>query len=77
MRAVAVFPYAREVKLIEVEEPQIARATEVKQRMHDVGICGADKAIRSFQYGTPPDGSDYLILGHESLGEVVEVGLAE
>lgn len=74
MRAIAVFPYSREVKLIDVEEPQIAHPTEVKQRMLDVGICGTDKEICSFQYGTPPDGSDYLILGHESLGEVIEVG---
>jgi threonine dehydrogenase-like Zn-dependent dehydrogenase len=74
MRAVAVFPYSREVKLIDVEEPQITRPTEVKLRMLDVGICGTDREICSFQYGSPPDGSDYLILGHESLGEVVEVG---
>src|SRR6185437_10564096 len=74
MRAVAVFPYSREVKLIDVEEPRIAHPTEVKLRMLEVGICGTDKEICSFQYGTPPDGSDYLILGHESLGEVVEIG---
>jgi threonine dehydrogenase-like Zn-dependent dehydrogenase len=74
MRAVAVFPHAREVKLIDVAEPQLARRTEVKLRTLDVGICGTDKEICAFQYGTPPDGSDYLILGHESLGEVVEVG---
>ncbi|HLJ80732.1 MAG TPA: glucose 1-dehydrogenase [Ktedonobacterales bacterium] len=74
MRAVAVFPHSREVKLIEVEEPRIAHPSEVKLRILDVGICGTDKEICAFQYGTPPDGSDYLILGHESLGEVVEVG---
>ncbi|MGZ3582217.1 MAG: glucose 1-dehydrogenase [Ktedonobacterales bacterium] len=74
MRAVAVFPHSREVKLIDVEEPQIAHPNEVKLRMLDVGICGTDKEICSFQYGTPPEGSDYLILGHESLGEVVEIG---
>jgi threonine dehydrogenase-like Zn-dependent dehydrogenase len=27
-------------------------------------------------YGTPPGDSSYLVLGHESLGEVVEVGAA-
>src|SRR5262249_44981300 len=48
--------------------------TEVKLRMLEVGICGTDKEICSFEYGTPPDGSEYLILGHESLGEVIEVG---
>ena len=74
MRAIAVFPTAREVKLIDVEEPRITQPTEVKLRMLDVGICGTDKEICSFQYGAPPAGSEYLILGHESLGKVVEVG---
>jgi glucose 1-dehydrogenase len=39
-----------------------------------VGICGTDREICSFVYGSPPVDSDYLVLGHESLGEVVEVG---
>lgn len=74
MRAVAVFPESREVRLIESAEPEITRPTEVKLRILEVGICGTDREICSFEYGTPPPGSDYLILGHESLGEVVEVG---
>jgi|SRR5690242_16563654 len=74
MKAVAVFPGTRELKIIEQEEPQITRLMEVKLRILEVGICGTDKEICSFEYGTPPDGSDYLIIGHESLGEVVEVG---
>lgn len=36
--------------------------------------CAAPTEICQFDYGTPPAGSDYLIIGHESLGEVVEVG---
>src|SRR5262249_57822341 len=48
--------------------------TEVKLRMLEVGICGTDREIGSFQYGTPPLGQDYLVIGHESLGEVVETG---
>jgi threonine dehydrogenase-like Zn-dependent dehydrogenase len=76
MKAVAVFPSSRELKLIEHEEPQITRPTEVKVRMLEVGICGTDREICSFAYGTPPAGSDYLIIGHESLGEVVAVGTA-
>jgi threonine dehydrogenase-like Zn-dependent dehydrogenase len=76
MKAVAVFPSSRELKIIEQEEPYITRPTEVKLRMLEVGVCGTDKEICSFAYGTPPEGSDYLIIGHESLGEVVEVGAA-
>lgn len=76
MKAIAVFPSAREVKIIDQEEPRIMRPTDVKLRMLEVGICGTDKEICSFAYGTPPKGSDYLIIGHESLGEVIEVGSA-
>jgi threonine dehydrogenase-like Zn-dependent dehydrogenase len=74
MKAVAVFPSDRRFSVIDHPEPAIASPTEVKLRMLDVGICGTDKEIVSFEYGTPPEGSPYLIIGHESLGEVMEVG---
>src|SRR5437588_6852786 len=74
MKAVAVFPAKREVRVVDHAEPSIESPTQAKLRILDVGICGTDKEIASFQYGTPPDGSEYLIIGHESLGEVVEVG---
>src|SRR5580692_69686 len=74
MRAVAVYPAKREVKLIERAEPQIASATDVKIRMLEVGVCGTDKELCAFVFGTPPPGSDHFILGHESLGQVYEAG---
>jgi len=74
MKAIAVFPETHEVKLIDHAEPKITTPTQVKLRMLEVGVCGTDKKITSFQFGTPPAGSDYLVIGHESLGEVVEVG---
>jgi threonine dehydrogenase-like Zn-dependent dehydrogenase len=74
MRAVAVFPGKREVKLIERPEPRIEAATHVKLRMLEVGVCGTDKELCAFVYGTPPAGSDHFILGHESLAEVLETG---
>jgi glucose 1-dehydrogenase len=76
MKAVAVFPKTKEVKVIEHEAPQLEAPDHVKVRMLEVGICGTDKEICAFEYGTPPEGSDYLVIGHESLGEVVEVGPA-
>ena len=43
--------------------------------MLDVGVCGTDAEICRFEYGgMPPRGEDYLVVGHEALGEVVEVG---
>jgi threonine dehydrogenase-like Zn-dependent dehydrogenase len=74
MKAIAVFPDKKEVQLIDLPEPKLESPTQAKLRMIDVGICGTDKEIVAFQYGTPPAGSDYLVIGHESLGEVVEVG---
>ncbi len=76
MKAVAVFPGTKEIKVIDLEVPQITEPDQVKLRMLDVGVCGTDKEICSFQYGTLPAGSDYLVIGHESLGEVMEVGPA-
>ena len=74
MLAVGVVPGKREVQLIEHPVPQMSGAYDVKIRALDVGICGTDKEICTFVYGSPPDGSDYLVLGHESLGQVMEVG---
>ena len=45
MKAIAVFPATREVKLIDHDEPQIVAPTEVKVRMLEVGVCGTDKEI--------------------------------
>ena len=76
MKAVAVFPGSREVKLIERAEPEITRPDQVLLRMLDVGLCGTDKEIAAFEYGTPPPGDDYLVIGHEALAEVVATGSA-
>jgi threonine dehydrogenase-like Zn-dependent dehydrogenase len=74
MKAIAVTPSRREIALIEAEAPRATGPTDVTVRVLDVGICGTDREICAFQYGTPPPGSDHLVIGHESLGEVVAVG---
>jgi len=76
MKAVAVFPAKRAVQLITCDPPGLEHPTQVKLRMLDVGICGTDREICAFQYGTPPPGADHLVIGHESLGEAIEVGSA-
>jgi len=76
MKAVAVFPKTKEVKLIDHPEPHLERPTDVKFKILNVGVCGTDREIWEFKYGTPPPDSEYLITGHESLGQVVEVGSA-
>jgi len=74
MNAVGVIPGQRQVSLVSHPEPVITQPAQVRFRTLEVGVCGTDKEICHFVYGTPPQGSDYLVLGHEALGEVVEVG---
>ncbi len=74
MQGVGVVPKSKELRLIDHPEPTITGPTEVKVRTLQVGICGTDREICTFAYGQPPAGQDYLLLGHEALGEVVEVG---
>jgi threonine dehydrogenase-like Zn-dependent dehydrogenase len=76
MKAIGVLPSKREVRLVDHPDPVLRAADEVKIRMIDIGVCGTDKEICSFQYGTPPAGSEHLVLGHESVGEVVDIGKA-
>jgi glucose 1-dehydrogenase len=76
MKAVAVFPRTKEVRVIEQEAPRMTDPDQVKLRILAIGLCGTDREICAFEYGTPPAGSDYLVIGHESLGEVIEVGPA-
>jgi len=74
MRALAVFPERRELRLIEVPAPARRSEHEVTVRIREVGVCGTDREISGFHYGKPAPGSERLVLGHEALGQVVEVG---
>ena len=74
MKAVAVNPNRREVGVIDHPAPEISLPTEVKFRTLEVGICGTDREICRFDYGNPPTGFEHLVLGHEGLGTVTEVG---
>src|SRR5437773_11725278 len=74
MRAAPALPAKREVHIIDRPEPAIVSPTQAKMRVLDVGVCGTDREIVSFHYGIPPEGFEYLVIGHESLSEVVEIG---
>lgn len=37
-----------------------------------IGVCGTDREIAAGNYGWAPPGRDRLVLGHESLGRVLE-----
>ncbi len=73
MRAIVVEPPTPGARLVDVPEPE--RATgEVKVQVIECGVCGTDREIVLGQYGKAPPGRRQLILGHENLGRVVEVG---
>jgi threonine dehydrogenase-like Zn-dependent dehydrogenase len=75
MRAAAVFPGNRRVGMVNgVPEPKLESLTGVKLRVLQVGICATDREIASFMFGTPPEGFEYLVMGHEGFAEVIEAG---
>ena len=75
MRAIALDkPSGKPTLRTDVPEPAIQAPDELRIRVLEVGICGTDRAIVRGEGGVPPSGSDYLVLGHEMLGQVVETG---
>jgi glucose 1-dehydrogenase len=60
-------------RLDEVPEPG-AELGSVLVEAIAVGVCGTDVEIAAGQYGWPPPGRERLILGHESLGRVIDPG---
>jgi threonine dehydrogenase-like Zn-dependent dehydrogenase len=74
MQAVTVIPgRAGSVKLDDVPEPGAELGSVVVEALA-AGICGTDTEIASGSYGWAPPGRERLILGHESLGRVVDPG---
>jgi threonine dehydrogenase-like Zn-dependent dehydrogenase len=78
MKAIAVTPgKPNTVHLREVSKPHLNGAENgrcVLVKVLRVGVDGTDKEINAAEYGTAPAGDDFLILGHESLGQVEAVG---
>ena len=74
MKAVTVQPgVADSVRFEDVPEPDETTGSILVEAVA-VGICGTDVEIASGAYGWAPPGRDRLILGHESLGRVVDPG---
>ncbi len=72
MKAVVVTPkQAGSGRLAEVPDPTPSEG-EALVKVHQVGLDGTDAEILGGEYGEAPSGDDYLIIGHESLGRVVD-----
>lgn len=78
MRAIAVFPgKAGSVHLAQLPKPTVNEIPDgrgVLVKVLRVGVDGTDKEINAAEYGAPPPGYDFLVLGHESFGIVEAVG---
>jgi glucose 1-dehydrogenase len=74
MQAVTVVPgTAGSARLDDVAEPGAELGAVVVEALA-VGVCGTDAEIANGDYGWAPPGEERLILGHESLGRVVDPG---
>jgi glucose 1-dehydrogenase len=78
MKAVTVTPKVpMSATLRDIPEPtldQVPGGRGVLVKVLRVGLDGTDREINAGEYGTAPAGSDFLVLGHESLGVVRDVG---
>jgi threonine dehydrogenase-like Zn-dependent dehydrogenase len=78
MKAIAVIPgKPHSAHLTEVPKPTIHDIPDgrgVLVKVLRIGVDGTDKEIVAAEYGAAPAGYEYLIVGHESLGRVEEVG---
>jgi threonine dehydrogenase-like Zn-dependent dehydrogenase len=80
MNAVTVIPgRPKSTELRDIPKPSVADVPAgrgVLVRVLRVGLDGTDREIYAGEYGVAPDGSDFLVQGHESFGMVEEVGPA-
>jgi threonine dehydrogenase-like Zn-dependent dehydrogenase len=72
MQALTVLPgKIGSVRVEEVAEPAAEDGAILVETLA-VGVCGTDLEIIEGRYGWAPPGRDRLIIGHESVGRVVE-----
>jgi glucose 1-dehydrogenase len=72
VRALMVTPGQRDsLRLAEVPEPDPSEG-EVLVAAIAVGVCGTDREIIDARHGQAPPGATDLVIGHESLGRVIE-----
>jgi threonine dehydrogenase-like Zn-dependent dehydrogenase len=74
MKGITVEPRKpQSARLEEIPQPD-ARGGSVLVEAIAVGVCGTDTEIVEGKYGWAPPGKTRLVLGHESLGRVVDPG---
>jgi glucose 1-dehydrogenase len=72
MKAITVEPkQPGTVRLEDIPEPELHDGSVLVEAIA-VGVCGTDSEIVEGKYGWAPPGKTRLVLGHESLGRVLE-----
>src|SRR5919205_651144 len=78
MKAIAVTPgKPNSIHLEDIPRPSVADVPGGKGvlvQVLRVGVDGTDKEINDAEYGAAPPGDDFLVIGHENFGRVVDVG---
>ncbi|HZL89929.1 MAG TPA: alcohol dehydrogenase catalytic domain-containing protein, partial [Pirellulaceae bacterium] len=74
MLAVSCRTGSTQPHLIDVQPPRDPGPGEVLCRTLQLGICGTDREILHSANPWTPPGDDFLVLGHECLGRVEQVG---
>jgi threonine dehydrogenase-like Zn-dependent dehydrogenase len=78
MKAIAVFPgKPNSAHLAELTKPSVSDIPSgrgVLVKVLRVGVDGTDREINAAEYGSAPDGYDFLVVGHEGFGQVEAVG---
>jgi len=74
MKAIAAHPpEKRSARLIDAPAPRPGQG-EALLKIRTVGFDGTDHDIDQGVYGSAPPGEEDLIIGHEAVGEVIEIG---
>jgi threonine dehydrogenase-like Zn-dependent dehydrogenase len=74
MKAIVVKPGEKDsIHMRDMPDPPLT-SDQVAVKVLRVGLCATDAEINQGLYGKPPDGSEFLILGHENFGVVQDVG---
>jgi glucose 1-dehydrogenase len=78
MKGIAVSPGKPDsIHLVDLPEPNvddIPNGRGVLVQALRIGVDGTDAEINAAEYGEAPEGYDFLVIGHESFGRVLEVG---
>jgi threonine dehydrogenase-like Zn-dependent dehydrogenase len=74
MKAITVEPgVPNSARLEDIPEPDVRNGSILVEAIA-VGVCGTDVEIVEAKYGWAPPGRTRLVLGHESLGRVIDPG---